>query len=164
MKEKVVNMLIVAFICVTLLNPADAVHNLNSSTHRHYIAKTYASAPASATHTAKNEQIEGVSVYISKINNGDDEESDYKYIRMYLYGGTADTDWVSDSVTNQTCFLSGFGTREARVKLTKTHYYEFYTGESCNNNLVMTFYGNSTSADAYAYIKEGFVDSVSTTN
>lgn len=162
MKEKVVNVAIVAFIITTLLSFAVADDNLNSTEHQHYISKTYASAPASATHTAKNEVIDGVSIFITKINDGDNQSSNYKYVRVYLYGGNSETAWISDADTNKNCFLSGLGTREARIKLSKQHYYEFFTGSIANNGLVMTFYGNSTNVDAYAYIREGLNEDVST--
>ena len=85
MKEKVVNVAIVAFIITTLLNFAVADDNLNSTEHQHYISKTYASAPASATHTAKNEDITGISLFITKINDGDNKAIIKKVIKGCEY-------------------------------------------------------------------------------
>ncbi len=161
MKEKVVNVAIVAFIITTLLSFAVADDNLNSTEHQHYISKTYASAPASATHTAKNEVINAVSIFVTKINDGDNKKSDYKYIRVYLYGGNSETAWYANEAT-QSYFLSEISTRTARVKILKQNYYEFWTGTEANNGLVMTFYGNSTNVDAYAYIREGLNEYIST--
>ncbi|MGN0165506.1 MAG: hypothetical protein ACI39R_04930 [Lachnospiraceae bacterium] len=158
MKEKIVNTIIVIFILATLSSFAFADDNLNSSLHRHYISKTYASAPASATHTAKNEVIDGISIFITKINDGDDKTSDYNYIRMYLHGGNDTTNWIG----NSSAFVSGYGQRTCTLKLAKRTYYEFFTGSIANNGLVMTYYGNSSSLDAYAYIREGLNEDVST--
>lgn len=150
-----------AFIITTLLNFAVADDNLNSTEHQHYISKTYASAPASATHTAKNEDVTGISLFITKINDGDNKASDYNYIRMYLHGGSPTTAWLSNS-TPRAYFISGEGERTSVIRLAKYVYYEFYPEIEGTTSFVMTFYGNSTNVDAYAYIREKLNDKVST--
>lgn len=148
MKEKIVNLSIVLFIITTLIGPAFADHNLNSSIHRHYIAKTYQAS--SAAHNAKNEEYAGFRFYISKINDGNDKTSDYNYIRIRMQGGTTDTGWTS----NKACILTGEGERTATAKVKKETEYEFYTGFYKENGLVLYYYGNSSELDAYAYIRE----------
>lgn len=153
-KTVFVNTYIVVFIAVSMLSPVSA-SSTSEKIHRHYIAKTL--QMSSGEHTVKGGVIDGVVIYVQQINNADDGTSDYKNIRVNLYAGNGtSTAWLCN---NQGAILSGKGTRECNAKLGLKTYYEFYTGSTTNNNIVIRYYGNSENVAAYAYLKEIVNDS-----
>ncbi len=63
--------------------------------------------------------------------------SDYKNIRVNLYAGNGNsTAWLCNK---SGVILTGSGTRECNAKLGLKTYYEFYTGSTTNNNIVIKY-------------------------
>lgn len=157
-KKLGVTIITVGYILGSMAGSVFASDTTNMSTHKHYVSKTVSSTPSD---TVKNEVVDGISFYITKINNASDQSSSYKKIRVYLTG-SSDTIWTVDTGSQYApAVLSNTGST-AKIVLTKNKYYEIFTASTRSNTVSIYYYGNDSTKAAYVYIREGVNAQVST--
>ena len=157
-KRTIVSIVTVGYILGSMIIPTFATDTTSTSTHKHYVPKTLSST---ASDTVTNEVVDGISFYITKINNANDATSSYNYIRAYLTG-SSDTIWTVDTGSSYApTVLSNTGTT-VKIKLKKNQYYEIFTASTKSNNVSIYYYGNDSTKNAYVYIREGVNCAVST--
>lgn len=154
LKKLLVTLSVCAYVLIGTVVPVLAKDTFSSAEHRHYVPKTCSST---ASDSVTNEVVDGISFYITKINNGSDKSSNYNYIRLKLVG-SSDTIWTVDTAYKG-YILTNSGTT-VTLKLPKQKYFEIFTASTANNNVYAYYYGNSSSLDAYVYIREGVNEEV----
>lgn len=153
-----VTIMTVGYILGSMAGSVFASDTTSMSTHRHYVPKTVSSTPSD---TVKNEVVDGISFYITKINNGSDKTSSYKKIRAYLTG-SSDTIWTVDAGSKYAPTVLNTIGATTNIAMTKNKYYEIFTASTISNTVSIYYYGNDSTKDAYVYIREGVNAKVST--
>ena len=153
-----VTVMTVGYILGSMVGATFASDTTSMTEHRHYVSKTVSSTPSD---TVKNEVVDGISFYITKINNGKDATSSYKKIRAYLTASN-DTIWTVDIGSPYAPTVLNNSGSTVNIVMTKNKYYEIFTASVINNNVSIYYYGNDSTKDAYVYIREGVNAQVST--
>lgn len=156
LKSIMVTICVIGYLGVNMLTPVFASISFSSKEHSHYAPKK---CDYAADETVTNDVVDGISFYITKINNANDKSSSYKRIRAYLVGNS-DTVWIGTSAWGPS-IASGSG-NAVHIIMQKGRYYEIFTGNTANNNVTISYYGNDSTKAAYVYIREGVNEAVST--
>lgn len=156
-KKILVTVITVGFVLGHITGVIYAADTTSKTEHKHYVAKT---CPTSANDTVDNQVVDGISFYITKINDGKDKSSSYRQIRVKLTA-SSDSIWTPGSGFTGTSVLSNTGT-VINFVMAKNQYYEIYTASTINNTVGIYYYGNDPSKDAYVYIREGVNEEVPT--
>ncbi len=143
------------YILVCTVQPVFAVNTFSSSMHSHYVPMECSSM---RSEIITNEVVDGISFKILKINNGDNEESNYKYIKVKLVGSD-DTQWIVGGGDKPTV-ISGKGSSTMIIRIEKLKTYEVLTASTLNNTIKVYYYGNNSFLDAYVYIQEGINETI----
>lgn len=156
-KKILVTVITVGFVLGHITGVIYAADTTSKTEHPHYVAKT---CPTSANDTVDNQVVDGISFYITKINNGKDESSSYKKIRVKLTA-SSDSIWTPGKGFTGNSILSKTDTVIYFV-MEKNRYYEIFTASTIDNTVGIYYYGNDPLKDAYVYIREGVNEEVST--
>lgn len=152
-KKRIVAALTLGYLACSMISPVFAYGSFNPVTHSHYVPATYDGEP---DELVTGRVVDGISFYITKINNENDDESNYTTIRACLIAKST-TMWYAEGKTAPK-FISGKGSNIAHIAMSIGKKYTVYTADFNVNTVSVAYYGNSSSKDAYVYIQESFTD------